>query len=277
MRRLKRILTVVAGLILIVIAYRVIGVYRFREGECSPRQPRSFASTYPKRLVVMSFNIQGHASLLRNDHLEEIAKVINRHRPDLVGINEAHRNTWQARFGDHTRELARRTGMAVVFGRSYRFAGGDFGNAVLARGQILSSDVHELPGTGEPRTLLDTKIRLGGGIVEFYVTHIAAWGSLGIKTRDLQLQCVADHLRASAHPFILTGDLNAPPDSPEMQKFLGAITMHLSGEPNAPTHRVMEQRLDYILTDLGWTVTNAQVLDEGPSDHRPVLAVLTHQ
>jgi endonuclease/exonuclease/phosphatase (EEP) superfamily protein YafD len=40
---------------------------------------------------------------------------------------------------------------------------------------------------------------------------------------------------------------------------------------------VMEQRLDYILTDLGWTVTNAQVLDEGPSDHRPVLAVLTHQ
>lgn len=276
MRRLKRILTVIAAFLLLVIAYRVLGVYEFREGECSAPRPRNFASTYPKHLTVMTFNIEGHASLLRTDHIEQIAEVINKYKPDLVGINEAHRKTWQARFGDHTQELARRTHMNVVFGRSYRFAGGDFGNAVLARGQILASDVHELPGTGEPRTLLDTKVQVNGGIVEFYVTHVSAWASLGKKTRDLQLQCVSDHLRASGYPFILTGDLNAPPDSSEIAKFLGGMPMQLAGDPKTPTHRVMEKRLDYILADRGWTVLNSRVLDDGPSDHRPVLAELAH-
>jgi endonuclease/exonuclease/phosphatase family metal-dependent hydrolase len=277
MRRLKRILAFVAGLILLVVVYRVVGVYEFREGECSAPKARNFASTYPKHLVVMTFNIEGHASLLRSDHINQIADVINRYKPDLVGINEAHRNTWQARFHDHTQELARRTGMSVVFGRSYRFAGGDFGNAILTRGQILGSEVYKLPGTGEPRSLLDAQIRVNGGVIDFYVTHVAAWASLGIKTRDLQLQCVGDHLRASMHPFILTGDLNAPPESPEIAKFLGNNVMQFAGDKKAPSHKVMEKRLDYILADRGWIVRSSRVLDEGPSDHRPVIAELVHQ
>jgi endonuclease/exonuclease/phosphatase family metal-dependent hydrolase len=39
---------------------------------------------------------------------------------------------------------------------------------------------------------------------------------------------------------------------------------------------VLEQRLDYILTDPGWKLRSARVLDDGPSDHRPVLAELVH-
>jgi endonuclease/exonuclease/phosphatase family metal-dependent hydrolase len=274
---MRRVSLIIAIVILAAIAYRVLGVYEFRTGECSARQPRNFASTYPKRLTVMSFNIEGHATFLKGGtHIEEVAKTIRKYRPDIVGLNEAHRKTWQVRFGDHTAELARLTGMNIVFGRSYTFAGGDFGNAVLTRGKILRSEVHELPGTGEPRTLLETVVGVNGGIVEFYVTHTAAWASLNEKTRDLQLQCVTDHLRASAHPFIVTGDLNAPPTSNEIAKFLGQNVLLMAGDPNVPTHRVMEQRLDYILADRGWTVRSARVLDDGPSDHRPVLAELTH-
>jgi endonuclease/exonuclease/phosphatase family metal-dependent hydrolase len=275
MRRLKRIVTVLAAFVIFAIAYRVLGVYEFQSGECSARKPRVFVSSYPKRLTVMAFNIQGHSTFLRGDeHIADIAEVIRKYQPDIVGINEAHRKTWQARFGDHTKELARLTGMNVVFGRSYTFAGGDFGNAVLTRGQILSSDVHELPGTGEPRTLLESVVRVNGGVIEFFVTHTSAWASLGEKTRDQQLQCVSDHLKASAHPFILTGDLNAPPESGELAKFLRGNPLQLAGDPKTPTHRVMEQRLDYILMDRGWKVRNARVLDDGPSDHRPVYAEL---
>ncbi|HEX2123660.1 MAG TPA: endonuclease/exonuclease/phosphatase family protein [Thermoanaerobaculia bacterium] len=276
MRRWKRILTIVAALILLGVAYRVLGVYEFRSGECSARQPRRFANTYPTRLVVMSYNIEGHASLLRGDHIEEIAEVIRRHRPDIVGLNEAHRGTWQARFGDHVNELGRLTGMNVVFGRSYTFLGGHFGNAVLARGAITRSEVHELPGVGEPRTLLESIVSINGGVIEFYVTHTAAWATLNREARDLQLQCINDHINASAHPFIVTGDLNAPPDAPEIAKFLAGNALQLAGDPKTPTHRVMEQRLDYILADRGWQVRNARVLDDGPSDHRPVIAELVH-
>ena len=276
-RRLKRIVLVIGVLIVVIVGYRVLGVYEFRSGECTAMQPRRFASTYPKTLRVMSFNIEGHASLLRNDHIEEIAKVIRKYDPDLVGINEAHRKTWQARFGDHITQLERLTGMRAAFGRSYRFAGGDFGNAVLTKGVIVAADVKALPGTGEPRTLLETIVRVNGGTVQFYVTHTAAWASINQSARGEQLQCINAHLLASGYPYILTGDLNAPPESAELARFLDRNVMQFAGDPKTPTHRVMEQRLDYILADPGWTVRSARVLDDGPSDHRPVLAELTHQ
>ena len=276
MRRFRRVALIVGAFFLVVVAYRVLGVYEFRTGECSARQPRKFASTYPQRLVVMSYNIEGHATFVDGNHIDEIAAVIQRYRPDIVGINEAHRWTWQARFGDHVARLGQLTGMNIVFGRSYRFAGGDFGNAVLTRGQILKSEVHELPGTGEPRTLLESIVRVNGGTVEFYVTHTAAWAGLNKAARGLQLNCINNHVRASGFPFIVTGDLNAPPDSKEITEFLGENVLLFAGNPKESTHKVMGQRLDYILADAGWQVKSARVLDEGPSDHRPVLAELIH-
>lgn len=275
-RRLKTFAMIVGAIVLIGVGYRVIGVYRFSAGECSARPPRRFAATYPKRLVVMTYNIEGHASLLKPHHIEEIAAEINRLHPDVVGLNEVHRNTWQARFGDHTSQLAALTGMKVVFGRSYRFAGGDFGNAVLTRGQVVSTEVHDLPGVGEPRTLLETIIRINGGTIEFYVGHTSAWASLNEQARAIQLQCMNSHVNASAFPYILVGDLNAPPDSGEVKKFLDSNALKFAGNPQTPSHKVMEQRLDYILVDPGWQVVSSRVLDEGPSDHRPVVAELAH-
>ena len=278
MRALKRTLLIVAVIVVLAVSYRVLGVYEFRSGECTAMQPRRFASTYPKRLVVMSFNIQGHSTFVKGeDHIAEVAKTILKYQPDVVGINEAHRGTWQARFGDHVTQLERLTGMRAAFGRSYRFAGGDFGNAVLTRGQIVNADVKALPGTGEPRTLFETIVRVNGGTIQFYVTHTAAWASINEVARGEQLQCVNAHLQASGYPYILTGDLNAPPESGELASFLDRNVMQFAGNPKESTHRVMGQRLDYILADPGWTVRSARVLDDGPSDHRPVIAELVHQ
>lgn len=276
-RRLKRTFLVLLAIIILSVSYRVLGVYQFRSGECTARPARKFSSTYPKRLVVMAFNIEGHATLIRgDDHIDDIADVIREYKPDVVGINEAHRGTWQARFGDHVDALAKRTGMTALFGRSYTFMGGHFGNAVLTRGRVLRSDVHNLPGTGEPRSLLEAVLEVNGGTIEVYVTHVTAWAKLGAEAREDQLQCINAHIRAAAHPFILLGDLNAPPEAEEMKKFLDRNVLQLAGDPATPTHRVMEQRLDYILIDPGWQVRAARVLDDGPSDHRPVLAELVH-
>jgi len=274
MRRLRKLATILAAIFLIAIAYRVLGVYRFRSGECSARPTRAFAPTYPKRLVVMTYNIEGHAELLKPHHIEEIARTIVRYHPDVVAINEAHRRTWQVRFGDQLEELRRLTHMNGAFGRSYRFIGGDFGNAVLTRGNIVRSDIHDLPGTGEPRAIFESVVSVNGGVIDFYVAHLSAWGGVNAKTRDQQLQCVADHVRASEHPFILAGDLNAAPDAEEVQKFLRLGIVYEALATPAPTHKVMNKQLDHILLNHGWRVVSARVLDEGPSDHRPVLVEL---
>jgi endonuclease/exonuclease/phosphatase family metal-dependent hydrolase len=277
-RRRYKIPLVILAIFLAMAAYRVLGVYEFRSGECTALPPRRFAATYPSHLTVMTFNIEGHASLLRGSaQIEEVAAVIRKYAPDVVGINEAHRGTWQARFEDHTEQLRLLTGMNVAFGQSYTFLGGSFGNAVLTRGDLVATDLHELPGTGEPRSMLENVIRINGGTIQFYVTHTTSWGSVNREVRRTQLKCLLAHLRSSSYPFIMVGDLNAPPDAPEIAEFLAQDGMRFVGDPKTPTHRVLEQRLDYILADPGWTVRSARVLDDGPSDHRPVLAELIHQ
>jgi endonuclease/exonuclease/phosphatase family metal-dependent hydrolase len=264
------------AILAIVFGYRVLSIYEFRSGEClaSPT-PVTASPTYPKRLVVMSFNIQGHAALLRDDHIQEIAETINKFKPDIVGVNEAHRRTWQSRFRDHVDQLRRATNMNAAFGESYEQLGGQFGNAVLTRGRILASDVYRLPGTGEPRTLLETRIAINGGTVEFYVTHLAAWEKFNRPARTRQLECLARHLGTSPYPYVLTGDLNAPPESPEITAFRRSESMQMAG-PVAPTHRVMELGIDYVFADRGWRVQSSRTLDDGPSDHRPVLVELVH-
>src|SRR3954462_6505392 len=98
--------------------------------------------------------------------------------------------------------------MAVHFGSSYAMpGGGDFGNAVLSRGELISAQVHALPGPGEPRTLLQTVVRLEDSAVHFHVTHLAAWGRWGRAARSVQISGLVARLKQSDRPFILVGDL----------------------------------------------------------------------
>ena len=276
MRRSARIGIGCLTVVILVMAYRVFSVYEFRSGECGARPDRAvLAPTYPPRLRVMAFNVQGHAALLNPTHIERIAETIRKYQPDIVGINEAHRRTWQARFKDHVDQLRLATGMNAVFGESYEQMGGQFGNLILTRGSIVSHDLHKLPGAGEPRTLLQAKIEILGGTVMVYVTHLAAWEKFNRAVRGQQLACLTQHVGSSPHPFILVGDLNAAPDSPEITQFRRAEAMQMAG-PSAPTHRVMELPIDYIFADRGWKVASSRVLDDGPSDHRPVLVELVY-
>ncbi|MFZ2489946.1 MAG: endonuclease/exonuclease/phosphatase family protein [Thermoanaerobaculia bacterium] len=273
-RRWRRVLAVVLLIAAVPVAYRVLAVYKFRPGHCSARPHVEVSPTYPQRLVVMTYNIEGHAELVRDRHIDEIAQTITRHRPDIVAINEAHRGTWQARFRDQVGRLQARTGMHAAFGPSFSLAGGEFGNAILTRGTIVSTHLYPLPGTGEPRSLLEAVIRINGGTVAFFATHLAAWGTFSSGARTAQLQCILDHVAASEHPPIVAGDLNAAPDADEVRAFLARSELfEVLGTPQ-PTHRVREVQLDHIVIGGGWQVVSARVLDDGPSDHRPVIAEL---
>jgi len=277
MRKTIRVSSIIAGIFVVAFAYRVLSVYQFRAGDCVARPELIIhPPTYPRRLVVMSYNVQGHAALVRGNHIAKIAETINQVRPDIVAINEAHRSTWQSRFRDHVEELRRRTRMNAVFGESYQQLGGQFGNAILTRGEIVSHDIHKLPGIGEPRTLLESVITIDGGTVEFYVTHLAAWEKLNRGVRREQLECLSRHVRASRYPFILAGDLNAPPESPEIAEFRKDVALQMCGTDLEPTHKVMQIQIDYIFADRGWRCSGS-ALDVGPSDHRPVIAELVHE
>jgi endonuclease/exonuclease/phosphatase family metal-dependent hydrolase len=284
----RRILAL-AGLLFAAFAtYRVFAVYTVRTGSCdfpitrgelvragAPRFPsRQESARAGRSLVVMTYNIEGHAALFRADHLEKIAATIRETRPDIVGLQEVHRGTWQSRFTDQAEELARLTNMNSAYGRSFNALGGEFGNAILTRGTILSSKTYALPSLGEPRSLLQATIDIDGNRLNYFITHLATWGKVNRSSRLEQLQCIAEHVRRSTLPYIVVGDFNVIANTPELQWFIKSALVNVSGGTDDPTHRLTRQRLDYLFADPGWYTKSARVLHIGASDHWPVIAEL---
>lgn len=229
------------------------------------------------RVRVMSYNVGGHGARWSARYLERVAAVIAAAAPDVVGLQEVHRGTRQSRLADQAAELGRLTGMAVHFGRSFTMEkGGEFGNAVLARGAVLSAAVRPLPGPGEPRTVLSTRLALAPADteVDFHVTHLAAWGRFGRAARSVQIAGLVETLKQSPGAFILAGDLNAPPGAPEIGALLASELFRKCGDGVAVTHKLLRQQIDYVFAGPGWTTAAHRVIRSGPSDHWPVLVEL---
>lgn len=225
-------------------------------------------------LRILSYNIHGRAHRFDRRYLDRIARVIEEARPDAVGLQEVYRGTRQSRFEDQAGALAARLGMSAHFGPSFGIEEGHFGNAVLTTGEMRRAEVVPLPGVGEPRTLLHSRIAFPTGEIDFYVTHLAAWGRWSRTARSVQITGLLERLKQSNGPFVLVGDLNAPPEAPEIGTLLAAEMFRVCGEEMACTHRFMRQRIDYVFADPGWTTKSSTVLRTGPSDHWPVLVEL---
>ena len=224
-------------------------------------------------LKFMSYNIQGHAAKGRDDFLPKLAEVIVAVKPDVVGLQEVH---WRTRVGPtHQGEaLASLTGMNLMFGRSTVMDGGEYGNAVLTRGEIRSQFVHPLPGSGEPRSVLQADIHVNGNDLTFFVTHLAAWGRLLRVARMRQIAELGDIIARGALPHVLVGDFNVPPGADEIRTLLAHGHLRVIGDPRESTFPMTRQRLDYIFADPRWEAVSTDVIRRGPSDHWAIVAEL---
>jgi endonuclease/exonuclease/phosphatase family metal-dependent hydrolase len=293
----RRLVLGALAVLLLVFLYRFFTVYTVRSGECRPRpaDPSLRLATrdaqgrlvhFPKRtglptqrrpLLVMTYNIAGHDELIDGGHVRRIAEVIQRIRPDIVALQEVHRGTWQARFRDQLAELEAQTGMRGFFAPSYVQWGGGYGNAILTRGQILHAEAHPLPCVGEPRALLEATVHIDGVTISVYATHLTSWGRLNSAIRAEQLQCLGREVRASRHPYLLMGDFNTAPESPEMEAFRRENVAQLASRAVGPTFPLWDEQIDYIFADHGWKVRGSRTWPIEVSDHLPVTAELTLQ
>lgn len=291
---IRRPILGILSIALLFILYRVFAVYTVRSGECRPKAVDPSARkvtrdeagrlvSFPERegfprqqrpLVVMTYNIEGHDELFHTDHAARIAATIRQFKPDIVGLQEVHDHTWQVRFRNQYEEIRRLTGLNGFYGRSYRSLGGDFGNAILTRGEIVSAVVHPLPSVGEPRSVLEAVVRIDGATLNVYVAHLTAWARFNAATRGVQLDCLAKHVRTSRYPYLLLGDFNAAPETAEVAKFEKEDAAQLCGPEIKLTHPLLGKRIDYIFADWGWRVAGTRAPATGSSDHYPVVAEL---
>ena len=225
------------------------------------------------KLRVMTYNIQGHAAKGRGDHLPKLAEVISAAKPDVVGLQEVHCRTKVTNIHQGER-LAELTGMKLVFGRSCGMDGGDYGNAILTRGEVKRSHVYPLPGSGEPRSLLQTDIEIDGSDFTFNVTHLAAWGRLLRLARLSQIGELGDITVRGSLPHVLVGDLNVAPGAEEMRVLLSRGHLRMCGEPGEVTFPMTRQRLDYVFCDPRLQYVGSEIIHRGPSDHWPIVVDL---
>src|SRR6476646_4065234 len=133
----------------------------------------------PVRLV--TFNIHHGVGDDGRHDLPRLAQVLASADADVICLQEVDRH-----YGDRSENvdqgllLARALDMQLAWGPALdepRPAGrprGEYGNAVLSRLPILVSDVHPLPGSGEPRSALRTMLELDGSTLWVTTTHLTA-------------------------------------------------------------------------------------------------------
>jgi endonuclease/exonuclease/phosphatase family metal-dependent hydrolase len=238
-----------------------------------------------------------HRSNPWNARLAAIRAELRALQPDILGLQETLRSVDPAAGDDQPGEIAEGFGYHVAYAPACVWGGvTHFGNALLSRFPVLESRREALPGhADEARSyvyaLLDTPL----GRTPVFVTHLA-WRPEDFMTRIRQVEFlkqrideIAPHSDASLLPPILMGDLNAEPDSREMQLLCtdwidawveagDGTTGHTWDRKNEYTHAhdVHSQRIDYIWlrTPLGRvTIQNTRLAfctqhgSVWPSDH----------
>jgi endonuclease/exonuclease/phosphatase family metal-dependent hydrolase len=230
----------------------------------------------PVTATVVTWNVKGNELVRNPDHLERIAEVLQKIAPDVILLQEIHRETVASAGRDQFAELVALMGMNGCFGRSIRLGEkGAYGNAILSRAPISSATVTRLPGGGEPRTVLQCDSEWGEMRIPLWTTHLTAWDRANRRTRALQ----ADRLAAMASDgydplLILGGDFNASASSREMRALTREARLTDAVSDYFVTHRGTGRSYDHLLIAAGWRIREAKVVHEGTSDHWPVVTEL---
>lgn len=233
-------------------------------------------------LKVMTYNLRfGELA-----SMADIAGFISSETPDIVALQECDWATYRERAPKQNgvrfiNELAYRTGMFGLYGKSIDYKQGYYGIGILSRYPVVRSERIRLPDYNgmegkkqtEPRIMLLAEIELPSGRhVTFVCTHLEVSSS---EVRVMQSQFINERLE-DISPALIAGDFNATPDSPaiaEIQK----KWKNLTGPDFTISSDNPVKKIDYIF---GKPQGQVEMLstrtfpDVRLSDHRPIISTV---
>lgn len=225
-------------------------------------------------LRVMSFNIRHGEGMDGQVSLRRVADVVRTAQADVVALNEVDRRLPRSGLTDQAARLAKMLDMQRAFEPNMRwYLLAEYGNAILSKYPIKKVENHLLPriGENERRGVLVVELDVAGERVNVMATHLA----LTDEERIQQTKRIMEIARELKGPVILLGDLNAEPNSPEVDTLTAEFQDVLAGSGlegmTFPSDNP-DTRIDYVLVRSVAGVKSARVVDSLASDHRPVLA-----
>ena len=238
---------------------------------------RAFSS---QNLRVMTYNIHVGIGMDKKLDLVRIAGVINKQRPDLVGLQEVDRGVQRTQRIDEIVELAKLTRMHWDFAFNLRYQGGQYGVAILSRFPIMAFDhrLYQNTREAERRGFIRCEVIIGGRVVNFVNTHLDYQYEDG---RLFETQQLLAALKDVKGPLIVVGDFNDPPNGKAYQlmrhQFDDAWTeARVSDEGFSYPADKPSKRIDYIFFRSADRVRarRAWIVETLASDHIPVVAEL---
>lgn len=257
--------------------------------EPAPRSPRGPAAEPSRILRIMTYNVHSCVGMDGKLSPERIARVIARHRPDAVALQELDVRHPRTGGVDQAEQIARRLAMEFHFHASYRVAEGLYGNALLSRFPMRLMRAAVLPALKrralltEPRGALWVELDVEGASLHLINAHLSLWPA----ERAIQAEALMgpDWVGSpeALGPMVVCGDFNAAPASPVYRKFTETFRdaqLSLPGRfPKATwLSRYPFTRIDHLFAGPGVEVLDIVVprteLDQISSDHLPLLAEL---
>lgn len=241
------------------------------------------------RLKVLTYNIQHGADHAQRPNLARIAAVIGQSGADVACLQEVDRH-WSERsdHADQAAVLAAALGMEAFFAPIYSLPPAtpgrpprELGGAILSRLPLRGAENHSLSrihtferekGVQRLPGLAEAVVDDGGQPIYLFNVHLS-WLDAGV--REQEAIEILDVIRRREGPVVLCGDMNGPPEAPEIQLLSAALTdaFAVAGEGEGTTYPVPapDRRIDYVFVSPGLQVISCRVLAAEGSDHYPVL------
>lgn len=292
---------VLLGLHALVVALILVRTNPFdRIGRAVPENPDD--------LIVLSFNVPRWWGHLMPEKTTEMAELISRLDPDVIGLQEAL-------IAFHPEPPPRRAApyISVLYDSlGYSTAGPNVDGISHTHQPVLSRlgiehlerfDLKRNRADSISTNLTRTVLRWKGQSFALYNLHLRTFGeqklwhedgSFLLSWRNLipylrrfrgaygarawEIDRIVEMLSEEELPFVILGDLNSTPHNWVMGRLSGVArdAFRVAGRGWGMTYhtRLPVFRIDYVLVSDHWDVVSAEVADAYLSDHLPVVARL---
>jgi len=244
--------------------------------------------TASRSLRVMTYNVHSCVGMDGKMSPERIARVIARHNPDVIALQELDAGRVRTFGLDQARTLAELLDMQFHFHPVLRVEEEMYGNAVLSRYPLKIIEAAGLPRIFshkyfEPRGALWVEIEYLGTKIQLLNTHLSFWAPE--QRKQAAALCGTAWLGHPAlkGPVILCGDFNAIPDAKACRMIREKLEdVQLKMERHKPLNTWFGHcpigRIDHIFVNAQAGVLDVKVpatrLEKLASDHLPLIVDL---